>query len=112
MKVRSKTTWLGVVGVLALILAAGALPLQGAGVEEKLLDVLQKEYKPVEKLLPPDVKTAPGFKEGVGPVIGNVQMVQGEVLVYHKGQSPRRMYSSRIIPSSMAIPWWPGSAPG
>lgn len=87
MDVKKNMVWLGAFVILVLTLAGGVLPLQGAGVEDKLLDILKKEYAPIEKLLPPDVKVQPGFKEGVGPVIGNVQVVQGEVFVFHKGQS-------------------------
>jgi hypothetical protein len=58
-----------------------------ADLGETLLQRFKEDVKPVAPLLPPDVKAQPGFEPGVGPVVGNIQMVQGEVLVFHKDQN-------------------------
>ncbi len=54
---------------------------------DRILNYLKKEAEPVEPLLPPGVKLKPGFEPGEGPIIGNLQMVQGDVLVFHRGES-------------------------
>lgn len=59
---------------------------ESASFAESLLGKFKKEYKPPQPLLPPDVQIKPGFEPGKGMAIGNVQMVQGDVYVVHKGQ--------------------------
>ena len=51
------------------------------------MDNFEREYKPAESLIPQGIKVVPTFKEGEGKVIGNAQMVQGNVVVIHKGQA-------------------------
>ena len=60
---------------------------QSQNVADKIAEQFKKESKPVKPLLPDGVTVSPDFKKGVGPEIGNAQMVQGEVLVVHLGQS-------------------------
>jgi hypothetical protein len=81
------------VKLLAVILLFGAISFlnhvsiaQEGKEADKYLEALMKEFKPVEPLLPPDVKIKPGFEPGEGPVVGDVQMIQGEAFVVHKGQ--------------------------
>ena len=79
---------------LAVVLVASAAFLlthisisQGDNIAKLIQDQLKNEYKPVSPLLPAGVTVKPGFEKGVGPDIGSAQMVQGEALVVHKGQS-------------------------
>ena len=58
----------------------------GASISDKLLKLFEKEYTPPESLIPAGTKTVSEFQPGAGPVIGNIQMTQGEVYVIHKGQ--------------------------
>jgi len=53
---------------------------------EFLLNQFKIEHKPIKPLLPPDVKIRPGYEEGKTPLVGNVQEVHGEVLVFHDGE--------------------------
>jgi hypothetical protein len=77
------------IGVLALVLVIGIiLPWTGVGnTAENLLEKFQTEYKPPVSLLPAGVSIKPGFEPGEGAAVGNVQMAQGEVYVFHKGSS-------------------------
>ncbi len=81
---------LKVLAIISLFVAIsflnhGSLAQEGKEAD-KYLEALMKEFKPVEPLLPPDVKVKPGFEPGEGPVVGDVQMIQGEAFVFHKGQ--------------------------
>ena len=60
--------------------------LNGASLLDNLLDNFGRERAPAEPLIPQGIKVMPGFKEGAGSVIGNAQMVQGDVVVIHKGE--------------------------
>ena len=53
---------------------------------EELLEFLQEESKPAKSLLPPDVEKAPGFSPGQGDPVGEIQLTQGTVLVFHQGE--------------------------
>ena len=83
----AKKLWILVLGVVGIFLISTINLTESKSVEDMLLDTFKKEYKPVEPLLPPDAKITPGFREGVGPVVGNAQMVQGKVYVVHKGET-------------------------
>ena len=79
---------------LAVVLVASAAFLfthisitQSGSVADKIAEQFKKESKPADPLLPAGVTVKPGFEKGVGPDIGSAQMVQGEALVVHKGQS-------------------------
>lgn len=58
-----------------------------ATLKDRLLNNFKTMEKPPEPLLPASVKIAPGFEVGKGYSVGNVQMVQGDVVVVHKGES-------------------------
>jgi len=58
-----------------------------ATLKDRLLNNFKTIEKPAEPLLPASVKIAPGFALGKGYSVGNVQMVQGDVVVVHKGES-------------------------
>jgi len=81
---------MGNIIVMAVILffVLGTLStLKSASLLDNLMDNFGREYEPAEPLIPQGIKVMPGFKEGVGKVIGNAQMVQGNVLVIHKDQN-------------------------
>jgi hypothetical protein len=54
---------------------------------ERLLENFQKEFEPTKPLIPPGIIFKTGFVEGAGPIIGLVQMEQGQVYVVHQGQT-------------------------
>ena len=79
---------------LAVVLVASAAFLfthisitQSGNLAGKIAELFEKESKPADPLLPAGVTVKRGFEKGVGPDIGSAQMVQGEALVVHKGQS-------------------------
>ncbi|MCG6878039.1 MAG: FecR family protein [Deltaproteobacteria bacterium] len=81
---------MGNVIVMAVILffVLGTLStLKSASLLDNLMDNFGREYKPAEPLIPQGINVMPGFMEGEGKVIGNAQMVQGNVVVIHKGQN-------------------------
>ena len=77
------------IGVMAVLVIVSLMtPWTGLGSSaESLLEKFQKEYRPAVSLLPADVSIKPGFEPSEGSPIGNVQMVQGDVYVVHKGSS-------------------------
>lgn len=60
---------------------------QSGSIADKIKEQFKKEYKPESPLLPAGVTVKAEFEPGDGPAIGSAQMVQGEALVIHKGQS-------------------------
>ena len=84
---KSKWFWSVVFTVVIAFLVIHIPISQGNNVAKLIQDQLKNEYKPVSPLLPAGVAVKPGFEKGVGPDIGSAQMVQGDVLVVHKGQS-------------------------
>ena len=86
MKTKKRGTWIVGLVITISLLAAGLAVTESSSVEDAILEKLQKEFKPVEPLLSPDVEIRPGFQPGAGPAIGNVQAAQGDAFVVHKGQ--------------------------
>ncbi|MBW1998114.1 MAG: FecR domain-containing protein [Deltaproteobacteria bacterium] len=90
----SKTTITGkrpyilifVCAILFFFLSLGISLTESADTGERLIELLKRDYRPVTPLLPPGVEVAKGFREGVGPVIGNVQVTEGKAFVVHKNQ--------------------------
>ena len=88
MSKKTRYLFLGILTLLfILFLINVSISQEGSGVTDKLLGSFKKEYKPVEPLLPPDIKIMPDFKPGEGPIIGNVETVEGKVYVVHQNQS-------------------------
>ncbi len=88
MKGRGRKTLVLVLVVLTGLFITSNIPLsEGGGLLDRLLGNFKKEHKPVEPLVPEGVQIKPGFKPGKGVPIGTVQMVTGQVLVVHKGES-------------------------
>ena len=81
-----KWSWSVFFAVCIAIMVTHISITQGQNVANVIQEQLKNEYKPVSPLLPPGVTVKPGFEKGVGPMIGSAQMVQGDVLVVHKGQ--------------------------
>lgn len=77
--------WFGIIFISAFFLIVNVSGLIGADDGEKLLKNF-KIVKPAESLLPPDVAVRPGFAEGAGSPIGNVQKIRGEAYVIHKNE--------------------------
>jgi len=84
---RKKTLVLAAAIMVGLFLTLNISVSQGDSLMDRLLGNFKKENKPVKPLLPPGVEVRPGFEPGKGPAIGKAQMVQGDALVVHKGQS-------------------------
>lgn len=78
---------LGFFTVFCILFFNFSLTAESAGISDRLLQLLEKEYKPVEPLIPPDIKIMPEFQPGAGPTIGNLQLVQGDAYVIHKGRN-------------------------
>ena len=76
---------LGFLAFFYIFFLSGITTTESAGISDRLLQLFKTDHKPVQPLLPPDVKVMPYFKPGSGPVIGNAQTVQGDVFVVHKG---------------------------
>lgn len=76
---------LGFLAIFCVFFFSGITATESAGISDRLLQLLKKEYKPIKPLLPPDVKIMPDYKPGVGPVIGNVSQAQGKAYVVHEG---------------------------
>ncbi|MBW2030322.1 MAG: FecR domain-containing protein [Deltaproteobacteria bacterium] len=74
------------IAILCLFLLKGFSLTESADTAENLIELMKKEYKPVEPLLPPGVDVMKGFKEGEGPILGNIQASQGKAYVVHKGR--------------------------
>ncbi|MCI5124427.1 MAG: hypothetical protein D3925_08120, partial [Candidatus Electrothrix sp. AR5] len=55
--------------------------------EMSLLEFIEKEHIPSEKLLPVDIIVTEGFEPGTGLSVGEVQEAHGTVFVIHKGGS-------------------------
>ena len=84
---RKKTFVLAAVIMVGLFLTLNISVSEGGSLMDRLLGNFKKEHKPVKPLLPPGVEVKAGFEPGKGPAIGKAQMVQGEALVVHKGES-------------------------
>ena len=87
MKKRKRFVLLAVLGIIGSYFIGDISITASVGLADRLMGKFKEVYKPIEPLIPPDVTVKPGFKVGKGPVIGNIQMVQGEGLVIHKGES-------------------------
>ena len=84
---RKKILVLAAAVVVGLFLTLNISVSEGDSLMDRLLGNFKAEQKPVTPLLPPGVEVQPGFKPGQGPAIGKAQMVQGEAVVVHKGES-------------------------
>ena len=84
---RKKTIMLAAAVMVGLFLTLNISISEGEGLMDRLLGNFKKEHKPAKPLLPAGVAVKPGFEPGKGPAIGKAQMVQGEALVVHKGES-------------------------
>ncbi|MBW1911350.1 MAG: FecR domain-containing protein [Deltaproteobacteria bacterium] len=84
---RKKTLVLVVALMVGLFLTFNISVSESDNLMDRLLGNFKKEHKPVKPLLPPGVVVKPGFEVGKGVPVGKAQMVQGEALVVHKGES-------------------------
>jgi hypothetical protein len=84
---RKKTLVLAAAIMAGLFLTLNISVSEGDSLMDRLLGNFKEEQKPVKPLLPPGVEVRPGFEPGKGAAIGKAQMVQGEALVVHKGES-------------------------
>ncbi|MBF0482985.1 MAG: FecR domain-containing protein, partial [Desulfovibrionaceae bacterium] len=65
----------------AALLLAASLAAQNLG--DKMLDLLEKDYKPEAPLLAPDVKIVQEFKDTAGEPAGLVEFVENEAYIIH-----------------------------
>ena len=65
--------------VVGLFMVAAASLSLGQKPGDKIAEVFKKVVKPPEDLLPEGIKVVKAFRPGMGPAIGTIEMVQGQV---------------------------------
>lgn len=73
--------------VLAFFAFSNISTSENVSLLDKLLGSFNRDYQPAEPLIPENLEIVQEFKDGAGPVVGNVQMVMGRVIAIHEGQS-------------------------
>lgn len=84
---KKKFGMLLILTVFALVVLNNISTSESISLLDRLLGGFNMDYQPAEPLVPENLEISPEFKEGAGPVVGNVQMVTGRVIAIHEGQS-------------------------